>query len=427
MLVHPIVFHYFRRLPLLLVALVLMPGVTPGDEAAWGSPVKLAAKNAGSKKVEKGVENAVAGAIEKATSKSEDTMTTKEKRAAVAEKLAALNLDTDSVKVPRLDFSRDFARSSFVRKTLKKKPMVVVPGYRVVFSLDNAEYVGVAGDEGASPEASRFEALALTTSATVGGITDRTSRETGNTRILARKAILDGVTLQDLQQIADQAYIHFLEELEASGYDYVTTQDFVELEAFKEIELTKPRSAEPYVQSGDERSRSTYAVFAPSGLPLWFSHYDHSLGLRDKEPHDQRNWRALNALSAKTNAVVLVPQIGINFARMEDAPTYSLLAVGSGNFDFNVNVHLDPRVTSLSAYSAKTETAGSLGAATLRKPVFLPYEFGVVEKIILTINRGVPRIKMREAYSSAYVREVYAVTGQTQSLPNLGHQCRESS
>ena len=154
------------------------------------------------------------------------------------------------------------------------------------------------------------------------------------------------MTLPELQQIADQAYSHFLEELEASGYEYVAVEDFSNLEAFKKIELTESGPAAPYVQPGDDNSRSTYAAFAPSGLPLWFSHYDKTLGVGDKGPFEQKNWKALNALSVETDAVILVPQIGINFARMEDSPIYSLPIVGSGTLDFNRSGFNSPKLAS---------------------------------------------------------------------------------
>ena len=412
------IFATFRLVAVLPVALVL----TSSLEAGWGGLIKQAAKNAAKRKVEEGVEKAVTGAIDKAISHPEEAMTEEEKAAARATKLEALDLDTDAVKVPELDFSRDFASSNFVRKTLKKKPMVVVPGYRVAFSLETVGYAGVTGGSGAVRQAAGYGALASAKSGNaraVGALTKYSTAGSGKTRQLFKKAVLDGVTLPELQQIADQAYSHFLEELEASGYKYVAVEDFSNLEAFKEIELTEAGPAAPYVQPGDDNSRSTYAAFAPSGLPLWFSHFDKTLGVGDKGPFEQKNWKALNALSIETDAVVLVPQIGINFARMEDGPLYSLPIVGSGTLDFNVGVHLDPRVIALSAYSAKVKAAGSLGAATLRKPVFLPYEFGIVEKVEVKKSRGISGISMYGAYSIDKVHEVYAVTVKPEAFEAL--------
>ena len=84
-----------------------------------------------------------------------------------------------------------------------------------------------------------------------------------------------------------------------------------------------------------------------------------------------------------------------------------------------MGVHLDPRVIALSAYSAKVKAAGSLGAATLRKPVFLPYEFGIVEKVEVKKSRGISGISMYGAYSIDKVHEVYAVTVKPEAFEAL--------
>jgi len=99
----------------------------------------------------------------------------------------------------------------------------------------------------------------------------------------------------------------FLEELEASGYEYVTVEDFAELEEFKNIQLTDAGPGSPYVQPGKDESGSTYAAFTPTGLPLWFTHLDKTTGVGDKGPMDRKNSKALYALSMATGAVILVP------------------------------------------------------------------------------------------------------------------------
>ena len=114
----------------------------------------------------------------------------------------------------------------------------------------------------------------------------------------------------------------------------------------------------------------------------------------------------------------LVPQICINFARIEDAPIYQI-PLASGYLDFDIGVHLDPRVTSLSAYSAKAKIAGNLGAATLRKPLFLPYEFGVVEKIDEKSYRPITGVSMYGSWSVDSVQEIYVVTVQPEVFEAL--------
>ena len=353
-----------------------------GLEAGFGGLVKQAAKNAAKKKAEQEVEKAVTKSIEKAISKDpEITMTEAEKAAARAEKLEAIDLDLESINPPDVDFAKDFTAANGVQKTIKKQPRIIVPGYRVVFSLENAGYAGMTGT-GAGRSAAGHGAILAGRSGNTGLMGGLSKYSTsGDPKQLFKKAFLEGVTLQELQQIADQAYMHFLEELDASGYEYITVDEFSELDEFKNIELTETGPGKPYVQPGNDESRSSYAAFAPTGLPMWFTHQDKTTGVGDKGPMNLKNWKALNALSMETEAVILVPQIGINFARMEDAPMYSLPIVGSGRLDFNIGVHLDSRVTALSIYLGKTRKLGPLFAATLRKPVFLPYEFGVVEKV----------------------------------------------
>jgi hypothetical protein len=87
--------------------------------------------------------------------------------------------------------------------------------------------------------------------------------------------------------------------------------------------------------------------------------------------------------------------------------------------DFDIGVHLDPRVTALSTYFGKTKTLGPLGAATLRKPVFLPYEFGVVEKVDVEKKSGISGISMYGAYSIDKIHETYAVTAKPEAFEAL--------
>jgi hypothetical protein len=293
-----------RLLAVLLSALIM----TSGLEAGFGGLVKAAAKNAAKKKVEQEVEKAVTKTITGVIfGEPEVTMTPAEKAAVRIEKLEALDLDIDSVQAPQLDFKRDFTSASFVKKTLKNQPRIIVPGYRVVFSLENAGYSGVTGNAAARSAAGHGAILAANSgnSGAVRGLTGYST--VGDAKQLFKKAYLEGVTLQELQQIADQAYYHFLEELEASGYEYVTVEDFAELEEFKNIQLTDAGPGSPYVQPGKDESGSTYAAFTPTGLPLWFTHLDKTTGVGDKGPMDRKNSKALYALSMATGAVILVP------------------------------------------------------------------------------------------------------------------------
>ena len=397
--------------------------MAPVLHAGWGSLIKSAAENAAKKavkqKVEETVEEAVTDAISQPGKKEGSSA---ESAAMRAQKLATLNLETDTVDVPNLNFGSSFTSTAYVRKTLKKKPKVVVPGYRVVFALESTGYAGtnsgrVGAVRGAAAHGAVFAAGRGNARAT-GLLGKMAASGGGSPKRLFKKAVLDGISTQELQQIADQAYLHFLEELEACGYDYVAIEEIAESEAFKELEFTQAGPGVPYVQPGDDNSRSTYAAFSPMGLPLWFTHYDKTLGVGDKGPFEQKNWKALNALSVNTNAVILVPQICINFARIEDAPIYQI-PLASGYLDFDIGVHLDPRVTSLSAYSAKAKIAGNLGAATLRKPLFLPYEFGVVKKIDEKSHRPITGVSMYGSWSVDSVQEIYAVTVQPEVFEAL--------
>jgi hypothetical protein len=175
---------------------------------------------------------------------------------------------------------------------------------------------------------------------------------------------LAGVNGADFQRIADEAYADLMERLAATGRPVVSLAEITGSKGYAKL-ATTPASAEaPYVKKAFADSR-TFAVFAPAELPLWWVHADAPLG--DKGAMDLGNWRALNQLSVDTKAVLIVPQIAIDFAALKGSG-HGVIQ-GNASTSANASLRLLDKTTGFRLFHAKIALAGDLGMAMLKKPL----------------------------------------------------------
>lgn len=133
---------------------------------------------------------------------------------------------------------------------------------------------------------------------------------------------LAGVDYATMQALTDKAYADFLAQLRLAGRELLPQEELREFLAGVDVTASSP--GKPYVKEGDAQ---TAAVFAPSGMPLWFHNGD--VAWSDKSPFDQKNLRSMAEYSHKLNAIVLAPLIVVDFARMSSSGNQSGLVSNS--------------------------------------------------------------------------------------------------
>jgi hypothetical protein len=222
-------------------------------------------------------------------------------------------------------------------KVLTRSPNIAVAGYRVIFVVRN----GIA----ASADAGDVSSETLVT--------------------------LAGVDTTHLQAIADKAYANLIEQLAPTGRALVSREAIKASKGFAKLEITEASPEKPYFRKPLADSR-TFAVYAPSEFPLWWGHFDAGIG--DKAAMALGNWKALNQLSVDTKAVIIVPQLAIDFAALK----------GSGHSNFSGGASTEAKAslrilemqTLLRAFHAKIAMAGEGGVGILRKPLPLAASAG---------------------------------------------------
>lgn len=234
---------------------------------------------------------------------------------------------------------------------------VAVAGYRVAFVVRNS--------------ASAYAGSGV---ANIGQSTgyNRTITQAQNKKI---EVGLLNVNLQLMQAITDQLYADFIERLKAAGKTVVPPEDLLKAAAFAKLERTVAPANEAYTISptGDARH---YQVFAPTGLPLYFI-AGESLG--DKGPFSQTNNKVLGEISKEINAVLLIPQVVVDFAEVES----------SGRSNFRSNAHVDakpgialvPMHTIVWAAHANNPIITEMGSRRLEKVVAFPGDYATVKQV----------------------------------------------
>lgn len=123
---------------------------------------------------------------------------------------------------------------------------------------------------------------------------------------------LKGVNARTMQAVTDRAYADLLAQLAASGREVVPLSQLQE--SFGQLKA----SANGYVK---EANGQTASFYAPTGMPLIFTHFEGSWG--DGGLFDLTNYRKLQEISSRHNAVVIAPMMFVNFAKMSSSGNQS--------------------------------------------------------------------------------------------------------
>lgn len=234
---------------------------------------------------------------------------------------------------------------------LKNAPRVAVAGFRVAFVTKNAA---------SAASRAAFSNMGHST----GGI--RTVTQSANARVDVE---LQNIDAARMQAIADQAYADFMAALQASGRPVVPMAEMQASAGWAQIERTP--ADKPY-ETSPTGTKKHYTFVSPQALPLWFGHFDTPLG--DRAPFALGNWRALNQISVDTGAVVVVPQLVVDFA--EVSTSGNSLWRKSAEVGAKSGMSIEALNTKLLVFHAKIAMAGDLGAANLKEALPLPGEFG---------------------------------------------------
>jgi hypothetical protein len=216
---------------------------------------------------------------------------------------------------------------------------------------------------------------------------------------------LKGVDAKTMQALTDKAYEELLAQLAASGREVVPLAQLKDhLAGFKP-------TAMPYAK---EQHGQTASFFAPTGMPLVFTHFDTGWG--DSGAFDIGNYRKLQEVSSKLDAVVISPMVFVNFARMSSSGNQSGLMSRSAE----TGAELSMSVVALNSYYVRTtefrngmHMQGDEGGFNLAAPVTSPLPFGTLKEAAKEDNTA--------------IKGVFDVLGRAAGLANAGGAARSST
>ncbi|MFN3862990.1 MAG: hypothetical protein ACK4RT_01790 [Erythrobacter sp.] len=185
--------------------------------------------------------------------------------------------------------------------------------------------------------------------------------DAGNVQMEAA-ADLVGVDVAMLRRIADRMFNDFVTQLRATGRTVMTPEEVMATKAIQKFAVTQ----DPFVKKPFADAR-TIAVVTPEYQPLINMHIDAPLS--DQSPGALGNWRAANALSVETRALVMLPRIVFDFAALTGSghKVYG----GSASVGIQPGMYLVPVLTSFGFYHAKIALAGDIGHLRLEDRVAL--------------------------------------------------------
>lgn len=236
---------------------------------------------------------------------------------------------------------------------------VGVAGFRVVFITDNSIKAQV--------RASYF-----------GG----TDRSGANARMDVALAGVDNATMQ---AITDKAYANFLAQLAAAGREVVPQAELQEFLSQVEAAPGSPYTKEVTLGYGKQKG----AVFSPTGMPVWFTHFEAPWG--DKGPFSQHNTRSFAATSEKVGAILVAPLIVVDFAQMSSSGNRS----GFIAREAEVGATLAMSVSAFSTPLTRAEQTrsgivmkGDDAFVSLQQPIVSDIGFATMEKLKEEDNKG---------------------------------------
>lgn len=222
-------------------------------------------------------------------------------------------------------------------KLAGKAPAVVVPGYRVWFTVQDGAAASSGGGGGAK--------ASLTVS-------------------------LSGVDEALMAEIADAAFADFMDQLKKTGRTIIGPEEVQKSEAWKNVTpLDNPQydGAKPGKGLG-------FLIFSPKAAPLWVHHFDAFGGASG---FNQKSTKAMYKLSEENKAVVIVPNVMIRFARVS--------TTGKSNYSRYAEVGVEPwmaiQMTSgVYQWWAKVARLGQSSPALLKTGIQLDPAVGEIVK-----------------------------------------------
>lgn len=317
--------------------------------ASFGNLIKEAAKNAAKEKVKEEVTEAVVGALTKNSPEYQGPKTYDE---AVA---AASVLDVPPAKGPVLDSSKDLSKIGAYNKMKKDTNRVAIAGFRVAFITSNAA------------SSSDNKALSNLGNSSSSGFKTIYQDETVKMQLL-----LQGIEPAQMQAITDAAFQDFVASLQAqSGIEVLPLDSVPNAASFADIEY---EDVQPMVKNASVFNPRDVYVFAPTGMPLYFTHMDAST-YGNKGPLDQKNWKTINAISTELDAIMVIPQITINFANMDSAGHHNMFK--DARVSSRDVISAEANFTNMSVFKATTPKLGHLAMTTLKKSASIEGEYSV--------------------------------------------------
>lgn len=250
-------------------------------------------------------------------------------------------------------------------KLVRKGDTFIVPTCRVGFRLENKAT--------ASTDSAKWKNLGRDCSVSSPCSTDAS---------VSMSVVLGNVSTADMQAATDAVCTDFVEKLRKTGRPVTTWTDLAGNKAYDGIDFAEPKKDGVYHEG---YNGSDYIVLAPSNAKLFFTH--ENLGLGDQGPASLGNWRAMNELSAKSKAVVLVPHFMVNFAEMSTS--------GSRKFSNTAEVGavpalgFEPLVTRLHMYQAKMRLAGDMGMISFKEANTISNAIGEIREQKANDNSGI--------------------------------------
>jgi hypothetical protein len=220
---------------------------------------------------------------------------------------------------------------------------------------------------------------------------------------------LTGVDARTMQAITDAAYADLLVQLATSGREVVPLDQMKEF--FANVNATPSDPGRPYSK---EVNGQTASFFAPTGMPLIFSHFDGAWG--DRGVFDLNNYRRLEEFSSKANAAVITPLIVVNFAKMSSSGNQSGLVARTAETGAELGMsvaHLQSFYTRASEFRNGMQMGGDQGHFSLVAPVASALPFGTMRQTAQQDNSG--------------VKGVFDLLGRSAGMANAGGAATSST
>lgn len=240
-------------------------------------------------------------------------------------------------------------------KMVRKGEKFIVPTCRVAFRLQNAA--------SASTD-SRLQNL---------GCNSGSYSNCKSDARVSMSVYLGNVPPAEMQAATDAVCADFVEQLKTVGLPVVTWKELPGNKAYDEIAFAKFKGEDGVYH--EKYNASDYIVMGPSTGKLFFTH--ENLGLGDQGPMALGNWRAMNEMSAKEKAVVLVPHFMVDFASMSSSGNSMLK--NTAEVGAAPALKFEPGSTRLYMYQAKMRLAGDMGGITARDMKPMSEDFGVLK------------------------------------------------